>query len=131
MVLTGKKLSIDLIFLTNIVFCFFPISFILGNFFINLNLILFCGLGIIHLRSKILMNYLNDENFKQNLKGKQKKIDSMNYEMIREKKIEIIPVDDKKIDDDLKNNTKKFNLLKFLRLVETRRLLNGVFQINS
>ena len=81
------------------------------------------------LRSKILMSYLNDENFKQNLKGKQKKIDSMNYEMIREKKIEIIPVDDKKIDDDLKNNTKKFNLFKFLRLVETRRLLNGVFQI--
>ena len=59
MVLTGKKLSIDLIFLTNIVFCFFPISFILGNFFINLNLILFCCLGFIHLRSKIFTEKLN------------------------------------------------------------------------
>ena len=40
--------------LTNLVFSFFPISFILGNPSTNLNLLLFCVLGIFHLKSKIL-----------------------------------------------------------------------------
>ena len=38
----------------NLVFSFFPISFILGSFIINLNLLLFCCLGIYYLKSKIL-----------------------------------------------------------------------------
>ena len=37
----------------NFVFSFFPISFILGNFASNLNLIIFCILGLFHLRGKI------------------------------------------------------------------------------
>ena len=52
--LNKKNFSVDSILLTNLVFAFFPISFILGNFVINLNLILFCVLGIFHLKSKIL-----------------------------------------------------------------------------
>ena len=37
----------------NIIFAFFPVSFILGNFFTNFNLILFCVYGILYLKSKI------------------------------------------------------------------------------
>ena len=40
--------------LTNIVFALFPLSFILGNLITNINLILFCLLGIYHLKSKSL-----------------------------------------------------------------------------
>ena len=40
--------------LTNISFSFFPISFIIGNFAINLNLIVFCFLGLFILKSKII-----------------------------------------------------------------------------
>ena len=57
--LIKKNFSIDSILLINLVFAFFPISFILGNFIINLNLILFCALGIFHLRSKILTTKFN------------------------------------------------------------------------
>ena len=39
---------------TNLVFAFFPISLILGSLIVNINFLLFCGLGIFHLRSKIL-----------------------------------------------------------------------------
>tara|TARA_B100000029_G_C17600356_1_gene965538 strand:- start:847 stop:2304 length:1458 start_codon:yes stop_codon:yes gene_type:complete len=37
----------------NFVFAFFPISFIIGSFVVNLNLLLFCCLGIYYLKSKI------------------------------------------------------------------------------
>lgn len=40
--------------LTNFIFGFFPISFILGNPTTNLNLVMFCVLGIFQLKSKIL-----------------------------------------------------------------------------
>ena len=40
---------------TNLVFSFFPISFILGNLVTNINIILFCCLGILHLKSKIIL----------------------------------------------------------------------------
>ena len=49
-----KKIHIDSILLINLTLAFFPISFILGNFIVNLNLVLFCLFGIFHLRSKIL-----------------------------------------------------------------------------
>jgi len=39
--------------LINIIFSFFPISFVLGSLFVNINLILFCCLGIFYLKSKI------------------------------------------------------------------------------
>ena len=39
---------------TNVAFSFFPLSFILGNPSTNINLVLFCTLGIFHLKSKIL-----------------------------------------------------------------------------
>ena len=52
--LNKKNISIDSILLINLVFGFFPISFILGNLITNINLVLFCIFGIFHLRSKIL-----------------------------------------------------------------------------
>ena len=38
----------------NLVFSFFPISFILGTLIVNLNLLLFCCLGIYYLKSKVV-----------------------------------------------------------------------------
>ena len=37
----------------NLVFAFFPISFIIGSFVVNLNLLFFCCLGIYYLKSKL------------------------------------------------------------------------------
>jgi len=54
MILSEKKFNFNSVLLTNIVFGFFPISFILGNLIININILLFCCLGIFHLKSKIL-----------------------------------------------------------------------------
>ena len=50
----NKIFSADSNLLINLVFAFFPISFILGNLIININIALFCILGIINLRSKVL-----------------------------------------------------------------------------
>ena len=54
MVLSKNNFNINLALFTNLTFAFFPISFILGNLIININLVLFCIFGIFHLRSKIL-----------------------------------------------------------------------------
>jgi len=57
--LNKKNFSNDSILLINLVFGFFPISFIFGNLITNINLILFCVLGIFHLKSKILKTKFN------------------------------------------------------------------------
>ena len=57
--LNKKNFSTDSFLLINLVFGFFPISFIFGNFVTNANLILFCALGIFHLRSKIFKTKFN------------------------------------------------------------------------
>ena len=57
--LNKKNFSVDSILLTNLVLAFFPISFILGNLAVNINLVLFCFLGIFLLRSKILTTKFN------------------------------------------------------------------------
>ena len=57
--LNKKDFSIDSILLINLVLAFFPISFVLGNLITNINLVLFCVLGIFHLRSKILTTKFN------------------------------------------------------------------------
>ncbi len=57
--LNKKNFSIDSILLINLVLAFFPISFVLGNLITNINLVLFCVLGIFHLRSKILTTKFN------------------------------------------------------------------------
>ena len=59
MILSKKNFGISLPLLTNIVFAFFPVSFIFGNLFININFLLFCVLGIFLLRSKILAMKFN------------------------------------------------------------------------
>ena len=45
--------------LINIVFAFFPVSFVIGSLFVNINLFLFCSLGIFYLRLKIFNDNLN------------------------------------------------------------------------
>ena len=54
-----KKITDDPYLFTNLVFGFFPISFILGSLIVNLNLSLICILGIYHLKSKILTTKIN------------------------------------------------------------------------
>ena len=54
-----KNFEINAILATNLTFAFFPISFILGNFVTNLNLVIFCLLGIYHLKGKILKTNYN------------------------------------------------------------------------
>ena len=49
-----KKIINSPYLFTNIVFGFFPISLILGSLIVNLNLVLFCCLGIYLLKTKIL-----------------------------------------------------------------------------
>ena len=58
-ILNKKNFYTDSLLLINLVFAFFPISFIFGNFVTNTNLILFCTLGIFYLRSKILTTKFN------------------------------------------------------------------------
>ena len=53
------KKNINSIFLTNLIFAFFPASFILGNLAININTLLFCCFGIFQLRSKIFSTKLD------------------------------------------------------------------------
>ncbi len=43
----------------NLVFAFFPFSFIFGTLIVNLNFLLFCCLGIFYLKSKILRTKYN------------------------------------------------------------------------
>ena len=54
MILNKKIFNTNCIFFTNFVFGFFPISFILGNLITNINILLFCFLGIFYLKSRIL-----------------------------------------------------------------------------
>jgi len=49
-----KQINNNPYLLVNFVFAFFPFSFIIGSLFVNLNLLLFCCLGIFYLKSKIL-----------------------------------------------------------------------------
>ena len=53
MIQTKKKFDIDFIKATSIIFGLFPISFIFGNLATNINLLIFCFLGIFILRLKI------------------------------------------------------------------------------
>jgi len=57
--LNERKKSVDTTLFTNLVFAFFPISFILGNPATNVNILLFCALGIWQLKSKILTGKFN------------------------------------------------------------------------
>jgi len=54
MTLNKKISSSNYIFFTNFVFGLFPITFILGNLITNINILLFCFLGIFYLKSRIL-----------------------------------------------------------------------------
>ena len=49
-----KKNEFNSVLILNLVFSFFPISFIIGNAVTNINIVLFCLLGIFYLKSKIL-----------------------------------------------------------------------------
>ena len=58
MILQKKNLQINLVFLLNVLFCLFPLSFIFGNLITNINIVLFCFLGVLYLKSKIYQNEL-------------------------------------------------------------------------
>ena len=58
--LNEKNITINSILFINLIFAFFPISFILGNLIINLNLVLFCIFGVWLLRSKIFKFKFNN-----------------------------------------------------------------------
>ena len=49
-----KKIKTNPYLFTNILFAFFPISFIIGSLIVNINLVLFCCLGAYHLKSNLL-----------------------------------------------------------------------------
>lgn len=53
--LIEKKNNINLIYLINILICFSPLSLILGNLIININLTLICFLGLLVYRQKIFL----------------------------------------------------------------------------
>ena len=48
-----RNLNFDLIFFINLSFCIFPLTYILGNLLLNLNLLILCLLGIIYLKKKL------------------------------------------------------------------------------
>ena len=50
--LSRENLKIDSILLINIIFALFPLTFIFGNLITNINLVLFCCLGIFCLKEK-------------------------------------------------------------------------------
>ena len=58
--ISNKKIyNINSILLINLIFGFFPISFVLGTLITNVNLVLFCCLGIFYLRSNILKSEID------------------------------------------------------------------------
>ena len=59
MILSKTSSNIDSNLFINLVFSFFPISFILGNLVTNINIVLFCFLGIFHLKTKIFTTAFN------------------------------------------------------------------------
>ena len=59
--LIKKKYGFNSALLSNLIFGFFPISFIIGNAIVNINVILFCLLGFFPFKIKNLTNIkLND-----------------------------------------------------------------------
>ena len=54
-----KNSSINSIGLINLIFAFFPFTFLFGSSVVNINSFLFCCLGIYHLRSKIFILKFN------------------------------------------------------------------------
>ena len=60
MILSKVNFNYNSASLINVVFCLFPISFIFGNLITNINFLLFCCLGIFHLK---LESFLKKFNF--------------------------------------------------------------------
>ena len=60
MTIIKKYLQNNSYLLINFIFCFFPISFMLGAFFLNLNFLLFCCFGLYYLRSEIFKHKYNN-----------------------------------------------------------------------
>ena len=72
------------------------------------------------LNNEILIKYLSDINFSQNLKKKQKIIDLLNKEII----FKSIELEDRIIDQATRNAKLKNKLLKFIRLNETKKIFS-------
>ena len=72
------------------------------------------------LNNKILIKYYSNINFKQNLKKKQKIINLLNKKIL----FKSIDLEDRIIDQASRNARLKNKLLKFIRLNETKKVLN-------
>ena len=59
MTLNSENLIRNNIFPISVIFSFFPISFIFGNLVTNVNILVFCCIGLFYLRSNISMNKIN------------------------------------------------------------------------
>ena len=59
MILSKVNFNYNSASLINVVFCLFPISFIFGNLITNINFLLFCCLGIFHLKFSNLLKKFN------------------------------------------------------------------------
>jgi len=59
MISSEKKLYNNSVLYINLIFAFFPISFVFGNFFTNANLIIFCVYALFYLKSKTFTAKLN------------------------------------------------------------------------
>ena len=59
MTLNSENLIRNNIFPISVIFSFFTISFIFGNLVTNVNILVFCCIGLFYLRSNISMNKIN------------------------------------------------------------------------
>ena len=70
---------------------------------------------------KILINYLNDLNFKQNIKFKQKEIDDLNRTTIIKEFDRKEREKEREKDEKRKKESLKFKILKFIKIYNTRQ----------
>ena len=80
------------------------------------------------IKNNILINYINDLNFTQNLKFKQNEINKF----LKKKLIEIeIKIFNDKINYNKKNKKIKYKILKFIRLNKTKKIIKKSLLNNS
>ncbi len=75
------------------------------------------------LKNEILIKYYFDENYRQNLRFKQKLIDQINQKIMSES----IKLEDRIVQQAIKNSEIKNKILKFIRLNETKKALSLIF----
>ena len=77
------------------------------------------------IRDNTLIKYLNETNFSQNLRIKQKQIDNINKDTISQSFF------GNKLQNIKKNSKIKYKLIKFLRLDKTKNVIRNTFKENT